>query len=626
MNGLHVLRVTNVLLTMWLNTSKYLRKTFLLIGIGILASSISWAQELNWVHQIGGQGRDVGTGITSDQQGNIYVIGRFQALTDMDPSSDATMLKAKEENGDAFLAKYDKDDHFIWATPIKTKTPFHSYIVKLDHKGYIYVAGNSTKTTGYDLWPGILTSHLKHHPFAVLNKYTVDGEREWSKELHKGRLADFSLDTLGNFYVTGLFGGTVDFNHSRQDLPLKNNGTSNTYLAKYNAKCELQWAKNLGARSFVTVNRLELDQTGSIYCSGSFHGESDFNGGDPKFILTPRGNRAGDIFITKHANDGTFQWVRQSGGNTPDHPADLAIGPNGNLYLSGTFGGRHGYIPGAQPIPTDRGCISSMFLEAYDQKGTKLWRNVLGGSGHGGPMGLNVSEENVVFVNGYLDRTTDFDPSAGQNYMAAIGGKDIFVAQYAADGQFIAARQMGGSGHAQLSSLRLIPGGGYFLTGAFSNEVYFEPERGRGRKQSIGNADIFIARYGGNFEPLSPPETLAEKETPTANDQDSIPATIDDERHARTTVVPEWSALQSPLISTVNIYPNPTRTQITVKFDKNLPNATLYLQSLEGKVLRTIPVGNQQLISIDLKKYAAGMYLVQVHSNEHKATFKVIKE
>jgi len=53
--------------------------------------------DLMWAVSVGSPFFDYGTGITADDQGNVYITGYFDETTDFDPGPDEFMLLPKEE-------------------------------------------------------------------------------------------------------------------------------------------------------------------------------------------------------------------------------------------------------------------------------------------------------------------------------------------------------------------------------------------------------------------------------------------------------------------------------------------------------------------------------------------------
>ncbi len=77
---------------------------------------------------------------------------------------------------------------------------------------------------------------------------------------------------------------------------------------------------------------------------------------------------------------------------------------------------------------------------------------------------------------------------------------------------------------------------------------------------------------------------------------------------------------------TYNVFPNPTRDKLTVTFEQ-AKYTNLALSSVDGKVLRTIPLNQQQdSLELDLSVYPAGVYFVRLMGAKENIVKKVIKQ
>ena len=68
---------------------------------------------LLWIKQMGGTLEDVGTALTSDNQGDIYITGYFQGNCDFNLGIGNATLDSNGAN-DTFFAKFDSNGIFLW--------------------------------------------------------------------------------------------------------------------------------------------------------------------------------------------------------------------------------------------------------------------------------------------------------------------------------------------------------------------------------------------------------------------------------------------------------------------------------------------------------------------------------
>src|SRR5690606_34788005 len=97
--------------------------------------------------------------------------------------------------------------------------------------------------------------------------------------------------------------------------------------------------------------------------------------------------------------------------------------------------------------------------------------------------------------------TVDFNPGLEVFNLTSNGLQDIFIQKLDQNGNFIWAKQIGGSGIDEARSIAIDGEGYIYVTGHFSETVDFNPGVGEYNITSNGNTDIFIEKLDldGNF-------------------------------------------------------------------------------------------------------------------------------
>ncbi len=85
--------------------------------------------------------------------------------------------------------------------------------------------------------------------------------------------------------------------------------------------------------------------------------------------------------------------------------------------------------------------------------------------------GLDVDAGGNVYIAGEFKDTVDFDPSVTVNNLISNGGRDIFVAKYLADGTFVWAYNLGGSGDDGATDLTLDDSANVYISGYYNGTV-----------------------------------------------------------------------------------------------------------------------------------------------------------
>jgi hypothetical protein len=85
------------------------------------------------------------------------------------------------------------------------------------------------------------------------------------------------------------------------------------------------------------------------------------------------------------------------------------------------------------------------------------------------------------------------------------------------------------------------------------------------------------------------------------------------------------TALQSLNESKLKLYPNPTNSTLTIQTDVAWQEATATLTNLEGRVVFSQALTNNQQQSLDIGHLPNGMYFVTVQSEQQKWVRRVVK-
>lgn len=106
-----------------------------------------------------------------------------------------------------------------------------------------------------------------------------------------------------------------------------------------------------------------------------------------------------------------------------------------------------------------------------------------------------------VYTTGYFSGTADFDPGPSNVSLTSSGSNDIFISKLDAAGNFVWAKNIGGTGNDVSYSIAIDVSGNVYTTGNFFGTVDFDPGAGTFNLTSAGNADIFISKLNaaGDF-------------------------------------------------------------------------------------------------------------------------------
>lgn len=333
-----------------------------------------------WAKQIGVGGRDFGVSIATDNSGNVITTGEWSDLNekfdtcDFNPGSGTFLLT----EGGCFVLKLDNNGDFIWAdgfgsyaliTGMGSPTDFmytdKSYTVNsssmvIDGSGKIYITGYFVNgKVDFNPGNGVYELTAKGYKDIFVLILNSDGSLNAAKQMGgtlctaKGN--SIAVDGSGNIYTCGYFTGTVDFDpgssvNTITSFAYNANKTSysDMFVCKLNSSLNFVWARQIGGTTADIGNSIDIAGNGSIYCTGSFTGKSDFNpaSGKSTYYLTSKGGL--DAFILKLDASGNFGWAKQVGGTSDDLGNTIALSGTSNtvIHTAGYFNGTVDFDPG----------------------------------------------------------------------------------------------------------------------------------------------------------------------------------------------------------------------------------------------------------------------------------------
>ncbi|RLA18403.1 MAG: hypothetical protein DRQ62_13620 [Gammaproteobacteria bacterium] len=209
------------------------------------------------------------------------------------------------------------------------------------------------------------------------------------------------------------------------------------------------------------------------------------------------------IFMsTLHAQDPTLLWANQMGGPGADVGRSITTDTDGNVYTTGYFREIVDFDPGAgTTILTSVGDYD-IFIQKLDNNGNFIWVKQMGGTSSDKGFSIATDANGNIYTTGQFLNTVDFDPGAGTFNLTSAGSSDIFVLKLDNNGDFIWAKQMGGTIDDMGLALAVDNNGNVYTTGFFLNTVDFDPGAGIANLSSVGGSrDMFIQKLdtSGNF-------------------------------------------------------------------------------------------------------------------------------
>jgi hypothetical protein len=415
-------------------------------GADIYLTRINSDGTYGWTKTMGGISDDWGRSVAVDGSGNVYVTGIFQETADFDPGAGTDNHTSAGER-DILLTKINSDGTYSWTKTMGGTDPDYGYSVAVDGSGNIYVTGYFSGTADFD--PGVATDN---HTAAgdediYLTRINSDGSYGWTKTMGGGSDVGraVAVDGSGNIYVTGEFYGTTDFDPGVATDNHTPAGAWDIFLTRINSDGSYGWTKTMGGTDSEDGYSVAVDGSGNIYVTGYFSGTADFDPGVATDNHTAAGNE--DIFLTKINSDGSYGWTRTMGGTAYEHGFSVAVDENGNVYVTGIFGGTVDFDPGVGMDNHISAGYADIFLTKINSDGSYGWTKTMGGTSNDYSDSVAVDGSGNVYVTGIFAGTADFDPGAGTDSHTSAGSYDIFLTKFSFS---TSCRDFNGDGHGDI--------------------------------------------------------------------------------------------------------------------------------------------------------------------------------
>lgn len=284
-------------------SNKFLSLSFIFSFLILVSSE---AQN-HWAQKVWGAGADMGFGITSDNQGNIYNTGVYAGDGHFGNITIPNPLFQYE----CYIAKFNQEGVALWANhaggPGIGGT--QSNAVFVDSQYNVYITGYFDSTSTF----GSTTISANGVTDIFIAKLDSSGNFLWTMRAGgpgRDNGSGISVDANGNIFITGYFSDSCDFGGTI----LTSNGNRDLFIAKYNNSGNLLWVRSGGSNDDpVGYGRDEgtgviNDLAGNAYISGLFIDTAYF----ASDTLISTGSY--DALIAKYNSAGVLQWINYGGG------------------------------------------------------------------------------------------------------------------------------------------------------------------------------------------------------------------------------------------------------------------------------------------------------------------------
>jgi hypothetical protein len=306
------------------------------------------------------------------------------------------------------------------------------------------------------------------------------GDTVWAHELATvGNDAGGSVgvDAAGNVYVAGTFSGPMAIGGAS----LIGFGGRDIFVAKFEPKGKLLWAKQFGDVSDETANAMAVDAAGNVVITGSTTEPVNF-GGVPV---------QGLVYVLKLDASGNHVWSTSCGGTNPlmnygVGGTGIGFDAQGNVVVGGEFAGTMNCGDGPHK---SSGGLDIFLTMLSENDGHALWSKAFGDATDQYVYGLSVDSAGNAVIAGTANGLVNF---GGMNLF----GGGFYMARFSPTGAHNWSRQWGAKNEARPSALVTDSSGGLAMSGIyyagsfnFGGAAFPAPAQ--------GSSGAFVVRFDG---------------------------------------------------------------------------------------------------------------------------------
>lgn len=251
------------------------------------------------------------------------------------------------------------------------------------------------------------------------------------------------------------------------------------------------WARGYGGPGRERATGVAPDRGGTVYTVGQVAGEATWG----RVRVKPAGP---DALVASLDKKGQVVWAHALGGPGADEARAVAILPEGDVFVVGSFSGTADFDPGPGRTELASAGSTDVFVLRLTPRGELVWARRLGGPQE--DTGLDIAvDTRGVYVSGSFQGLMDAGRmDAGPSRLGSAGKADGFVAKLDLSGSLQWTQRIGGPQDDAARSLAIdtnSANGEIWVAGSFEEKAGIGQEGGA-PLESEGKSDGFLVRLG----------------------------------------------------------------------------------------------------------------------------------
>lgn len=441
---------------------------------------------LEWSTYYGGDGLDMGHSITSDDSGNVYMVGFSLASLNIATVGSHQYNNAGAE--DAFLVKFDKNGNRLWATYYGSNNLEYGFSVSVGIDNHLYISGHTLSTYGMDPSQDSTSNNISN---LFLAKFTSNGTFNWGRIFGTITGNEYGgsshINQYGQIYICGeTYLGNDTFANVTAHQNIRAGGTYDGIIARYDTAGNQIWKTYYGGTGDDNISGLTSDKLGNVYMMGSTNSTSN--------IATVGSHQATigggyDNFIVKFDSTGVRQWGTYYGGSGEEIYAvglqPLASDSRSEIYAVGMTNSPNNIATSGSHQDTLGGSYDG-YIAKFNENGVRLWSTYIGGAETEAQGSVTCDPRgNVLYIGSTSSTNNIATPGAHLDTLAGV--QNAFFAKFSTLGARLYSSYFGGNYAEWGNGIGSDPEGNILLTGL------------TGSNSGLASTGAFLTTYNGGI-------------------------------------------------------------------------------------------------------------------------------
>ena len=314
----------------------------------------------------------------------------------------------------------------------------------------------------------------------------------------------------GQLYYIGTFSDSMDANPgtaATDTFWLRSKGKTDIFISVISESGSFVRAIALGGTGDDFPHAICVDTGGNVYISGRINSSGiDLDPGTGTFLVQGNGLFHYDGYMARYDKNLAFSRaiaIPLRNGSTSESVQlhDMALGENGDLFVTGSVSGSADFDPGSSTLQLGSGSSgsSSIVLARYNPQLELRWAYATGsyGSNSGQAIAIDSRNQDILLTGMFSAQTVDMNFSSDSFFLHRSGyAQDLYLARYSANAQFQWAFRLGNVNDDISTGIAVNAAGRIGISGAYSRTVDFNPAPNDSFKlTAVSDRDAFVALY-----------------------------------------------------------------------------------------------------------------------------------